>query len=106
MSTDHTAGVELGRLQGQVRVLEERLAALDAAEEHHRVELETARSEAADATAALREAQARAEGWRKQVEDLRSRVETAESQRQRAEDERAAVIAALGRKARRALGEA
>lgn len=105
MSTDHAAGVELGRLQGQIKVLEERLAALDAAEEHHRVELEAARAEAADASAALREWQARAEEWRKQVDDLRTRVGTAEAQRERAEDERAAVIASLGRKARRALGE-
>jgi chromosome segregation ATPase len=95
--------VEMGKLQGQVRVLEERLAAADAAEEHHRVELEAARSDATDARLALKEAQVRAEDWRRRVEDAERRLEEAEEARQRAEEERSAVIAALGRKARKQL---
>lgn len=95
--------LELGRLQGQVKVLEERLAAADAAEEHHRVELDAARSEAADARAALKEAQVRVEEWRRRVEDMQSRLDAAEKARQRAEEERSAVIAVLGRKARKQL---
>lgn len=95
--------LELGRLQGQVKVLEERLAAADAAEEHHRVELDAARSEAADARAALKEAQVRVEEWRRRVEDMQRRLDAAEKARQRAEEERSAVIAVLGRKARKQL---
>jgi chromosome segregation ATPase len=95
--------LELGRLQGQVKVLEERLAAADAAEEHHRVELEAARSEAADAQAALKEAQVRVEEWRRRVDDMQRRLEEAEEARRRAEEERSAVIAVLGRKARKQL---
>jgi hypothetical protein len=95
--------VELGRLQGQVKVLEERLAAADAADEQHRVELDAARAEAADAQAALRESQARAEEWRRQVEDFKARLVDSEAQRRRAEDERTAIIDKLGRRARRQL---
>ncbi|HEY8525812.1 MAG TPA: hypothetical protein VIL48_12645 [Acidimicrobiales bacterium] len=95
--------LELGRLQGQVKVLEERLAAADAAEEHHRAELEAARSEAADARVALKEAQVRVEEWRRRVEDLERRLADAEKARRRAEEERSAVIAALGRRARKQL---
>jgi chromosome segregation ATPase len=95
--------VELGRLEGQVRVLEERLAAADAAEEHHRVEVEAARSEATDAQVALKEAQVRVEEWRRRVDDMRRRLDEAEAERRRAEEERSAVIAVLGRKARKQL---
>jgi chromosome segregation ATPase len=95
--------VELGRLEGQVRVLEERLAAADAAEEHHRVELEAARAEAADARVQLKEAQVRVEEWRRRVDDMQRRLEEAEEARRRAEEERSAVIAVLGRKARKQL---
>lgn len=97
--------VELGRLQGQVKALEERVAALDAAEEHHRVELDAARTEAADARAALREAQARVEDWRQRLKEMKTTLDTAEELRRRAEDERSAVIAALGRRARRQLDQ-
>jgi chromosome segregation ATPase len=100
---DRAVLVELGRLQGRVKLLEERLAAADAAEEHHRVEMEVARADAADARAEQREAQARADEWRRQVDELRRRLDEAEAPRQRAEDERSAVIAALGRRARRQL---
>jgi predicted nucleic acid-binding Zn-ribbon protein len=95
--------VELGRLEGQVRVLEERLAAADAAEDHHRVELEAARSDASDARVALKEAQVRVEDWRRRVDDMQRRLADAEEARRRAEEERSAVIAVLGRKARKQL---
>lgn len=98
---DDSVLVELGRLRGEVNVLRERLAAVDAAEEHHRVELDAARAEAAEAQAALREWQVKAEEWRRQLAETRRRLDDAEARCQRAEDERSAVIAALGRRARR-----
>lgn len=94
---------EIARLQGQVEVLRERLSAQDAADEHHRVELGTARSEAADALARAKEAQVRVEEWRRRVTEAAERQTLAERQREQAEQERAAVIAALGRRARKHL---
>ena len=94
---------KLAGLQGQITVLEERISAQDAADEHHRVELESARAEAADATAHHREAQVRVEEWRRRVADAEERQAIAERQRDHAEQERAAVIAALGRRARKHL---
>ena len=94
---------ELARLRGQIEVLQERLGAQDAADEHHRVELETARAETADALAHLKEAQARVEEWRRRVTDAEERQALAERQREQAEQERAAVITALGRRARKHL---
>ena len=52
---------ELARFRGQIEALQERLSAQDAADEHHRVELETAKAETADALANLKEAQVRVE---------------------------------------------
>lgn len=95
--------LDLARLQGQLDGLRERIGAQDAADEHHRVELETARAEAADARAELKEAQVRVEEWRRQVSEAREREAKADGQRERAEQERAAVIAALGRRARKHL---
>jgi chromosome segregation ATPase len=96
--------LEIARLQGEVAALREQHAATEIAEEHHRAELEAARLEVADARAAQLADQARLEELRRTVGDLRSRLEQAEETRTRAENERAAVIAALGRKARRSLG--
>ena len=96
-------GEELARLHGQIQVLQERLSAQDAADEHHRVELETARAETADALAHLKEAQVRVEEWRRRLADAEERQALAERQREQAEHERAAVIAALGRRARKHL---
>lgn len=95
--------LELARLHGQLDALQERLSAQDAADEHHRAELDTARAEAADARADLKEAQVRAEEWRRQVSQAHEREAKADLQRERAEQERAAVIAALGRRARKQL---
>lgn len=95
--------LEVARLRGQLEVLEQRISAQDAADEHHRVELEVAREEAANARAELRDAQVRVEEWRRSVAEARDRLATAERQRDQAEAERAAVIAALGRRARKHL---
>lgn len=94
---------QVARLRGQMEALQERLAAQDAADEHHRVELETARSVAADALAQLKEAQVRVEEWRRRVDEAGERQALAERQRDQAEQERAAVIAALGRRSRKHL---
>lgn len=94
---------ELARLHGQIEVLQQRLSAQDAADEHHRVELETARAETADAVARLKEAQVRVEEWRRRLADAQERTALAEGQREQAERERSAVIAALGRGARKHL---
>ena len=91
------------RLEGQVRALESERAMFHAADEQRRVELEAARAEAADARAAEREWQGRVEEIRRLVDELRARLATAEETRSRAEQERAAVIAALGRRGRRRL---
>ena len=95
---------EIGRLRGRLEVLEERITAQDAADEHHRAELDSARLELADAWAELNGAQARTEEWRRRVADAEERRTLAERQREKAETERAAVIAALGRRARNQLG--
>ena len=97
---------EVLRIQCQLELLRERLSAQDAADEHHRAELETTRAETADAVAQLKEAQVRVEEWRRLVTEAKERQELAEHQRERAEQERAAVIAALGRRGRKQLGTA
>lgn len=95
--------MELARLEGQIQALLERLGAQDAADEHHRAELEAARTEAADARVELKEAQVRVEEWRRAVADVRERLAMSERQREAAERERAAVISVMGRRARRQL---
>ena len=92
---------EVARLQGQIQVLEVRVGAQDAADEHHRAELDSARAEVADLRVALKESEVRVEEWRRLVGDLKERLADSERSRQPAEQERAAVIAALGRRARR-----
>ena len=98
--------LELAHLRGQVEVLQQRISAQDAADEHHRAELEMARAEAASARAELRDAQVRVDEWRRLVTEGRERLAAAERQRDQAEAERAAVIAALGRRARKQLAQA
>src|SRR5688500_8017800 len=90
--------LEIARLQGQITVLQERLGAQDAADEHHRAELEVARAETAAARAEFKEAQVRVEEWRRLVSEAQERRSLAERQRERAEQERAVVISALGRR--------
>lgn len=95
--------LEIARLHGQIVALQERLGAQDAADEHHRVELDVARGEAADARLELKEAQIRVDEWRRLVAESRERQALADLQRDRAEQERAAVISILGRRARKHL---
>ena len=95
--------LEVARLQGEVAALRDRWAADEVAVEHHRAELDAARQEAAEARASQRADQARLEEIRRTVSDLRNRLEEAEEGRRQAEKERAAVIAALGRRARKQL---
>ena len=97
--------LELARVRGQVEALQERFGAQDAADEHHRAELETAWTETASAQAELKAAQVRAEEWRRLVGEGRERLALAERQRDHAERERAAVISVLGRRARKHLRE-
>lgn len=105
--SDDVAGSKsaVARLEGQVEILASQLAQLQAADEHHRAELEAVRLELADARAAEREWQGRLEESRRMTAELRDRLAVAEAARVRAEEERQAVIAVLGRKARRHLAE-
>ena len=93
----------VARLEGELRAVQERLSAQDAADEHHRAELEVARAEAAEARAELRDAQARMDERRRQVAEAHERLAVADHRTRVAEQERAAVIAALGRRARKHL---
>jgi chromosome segregation ATPase len=92
-------------LEGQLDVLRVQLASLEAADEHRRGELAAARAEAAEAQATLRESQARLEEHRHLIEDLRQRLAAAQATQTRAEQERAAVIEALGWRAKRRMGQ-
>jgi len=96
---------ELARAHGHIEALQRQLAELDAADEQRRAEFEAARAEAADARVDLKEAHVRVEEWRRQVAEARDRLAEAERQRAQAEQERAAVIAALGGRARKLLAE-
>jgi chromosome segregation ATPase len=95
--------LEVARLQGEVTALRDHRAAEEVARGHFQTELDAARLEAADAHAAQRSDQVRVEELRRTVSDLRVRLEQADEARRQAERERAAVIAALGRKAKRLL---
>lgn len=95
--------LEIARLRGQIEALQERFGAQDAADEHHRAELEVARGDAAEARAELKEAQVWVEEWRRRAAEAREHQALADRQRDRAEQERAAVISILGRRARKHL---
>ena len=90
-------------LEGQLDALQSELARLYAADEHRRAELGAACAEAAEARAAEREWQGRLDESRRLIAELRGQLATADEQLRRAEAERAAVIAALGRRSRRRL---
>jgi chromosome segregation ATPase len=92
-----------GFLEGQIEVLRTQLAGFEAADEHHRAELVAARAEAAEAQATLRESQARLDDRLQLIADLRSQLEATRAALARAERERAAVIEALGWRAKRRL---
>ena len=95
------------RLEGRIEALAAQLAAITATETQLRVELEQARTQTAVAETALADGQrltgAREAVLRQRVTDLEEHLGEAKASQKRAEDERAAVIAALGRRARRKL---
>lgn len=95
--------LEVARLGGQLEAINARVGAQDAADEHRRVELEVALRELGDVRAELREAHVRVDEWRRRLSDTREQLAQAERQRDEAVQERAAVIAALGRRARREI---
>lgn len=97
--------VEIAGLHGHIQALGARVGAQDATDGHHRPELEPARAEAGDLRVARKEAKARVEERRRLVAESRDRLAEAERAREQAEQERAAVIAALGRRAREQLRE-
>lgn len=105
---DRTNEAELANrvaeLQGELNARAEQVAALHAAEGHLRAELEAARTETAEALAGVRAAQGRADERERLVIELKDTLERAQATSERAEAERAAVIAALGRRARKHLG--
>jgi chromosome segregation ATPase len=90
-------------LEGQVDALRAQLAALDAADEHHRAELAAALAAVAEAQTALREAQKRLSDRDQVIDDLRDRLQLAQSAQARAEQERTAIISALGWRVKRRL---
>src|SRR5579859_6330042 len=97
--------IRLAHREGELQATRAQLAALEATEAQLRVELEMARVEAATAQGSLGHLQRQGD---EQQKSLRSRIAELEEQRndavdarRRAEQERAAVIAALGRRARR-----
>jgi predicted RNase H-like nuclease (RuvC/YqgF family) len=73
------AELRVAHLEGQVEALQQQLAALEAADEHRRSELTTARAETAEAHAAAREAQGRAEERAHLVDTLRNQLSEAKS---------------------------
>ena len=87
----------IARLEGELAVMRERISLQDAADEHHRAELEAVRLEAASSRVALGVAQTRVEEWRRLVAEARDRVSAAEMRCERAEAERATLVAKLER---------
>lgn len=95
---------------GEITALRAQLAAVEAAEERYRTDLEATRTAAALAEAALGHHQ-RAEAERtaaanRMMTELEERLEEAVRRQDQAERERSALIAALGRRARRHLNPA
>jgi chromosome segregation ATPase len=92
-------------LEGELAATREQVAGLDATEAQLRRELERAQVEAATAQTSLAHAQRLADEQtrvlRTRVADLEEERDEVRRARQQAEQERSAVIAALGRRARR-----
>ena len=95
------------RLDGQLEAVSAQLAAMTANESQLRVELEAALAQAAAAEAAAAHTQqlarAREEAAAHRIADLEEQLAEARRLQAQAEEERAAVIAALGRRARKRL---
>jgi predicted RNase H-like nuclease (RuvC/YqgF family) len=71
------AELRIAHLEGEAEALRAQLAALEAADEHHRAELAGALADAAEAQASAREATARAEERRHLIDELRAQLEEA-----------------------------
>jgi chromosome segregation ATPase len=99
----------VARLQGELAGVREQLASSLATEAQLRRELDTCRTEAAvtatELTHTQRDAAQREELDHRRLRELEERLQEARELLGRAEDERAAVIAALGRRARRRLAQ-
>lgn len=97
------------RLEGELAAVREQLTTSMATETQLRLELEASRSELVSAQAAAAHAQRladqQAEAGRRLTERLEADLEEARRLQREAEQERATVIAALGRRGRRRLGE-
>jgi septation ring formation regulator EzrA len=99
--------LRLARTQGELEATRAQLAGLMAAEEHWRVELEAAKEDAASCRSSLTHVQhqheERMESTRRQISTLEDELAEARRLQRHAEQERAAVIAVLGRRARKQL---
>lgn len=97
------------RLEGELAGVREQLTTSLATETQLRVELEASRTELASAQATAAHAQQlanqQAESSRRLTERLEADLEEARRLQREAEQERATVIAALGRRARRRLSD-
>lgn len=97
------------RIEGELAAVSSQLAASVAAEEQLRIEAAEARSQAAVAEAALAHAQqlaaARDAAAQRRIGDLEEQLADARRLQTRAKEERSAVIGALGRRARKAIGQ-
>jgi septation ring formation regulator EzrA len=100
--------LRLARTQGELEAARAQLAGLLAAEEQWRVELEAAKEDAASCRSSLTHLQhqheERLESMRRQITKLEDELAEARRLQRQAEQERAAVIAVLGRRARKQLG--
>jgi chromosome segregation ATPase len=98
---------EVARLEGELTATRAQVATLESAEQQLRAETEACKVGEATARAELAQLQRRAdehdEVARKQIAALEEQLAQARRLEEQAESERAAVIAALGRRARRQL---
>lgn len=99
--------IEQARLEGRLEAMEAQLADRVATEDQLRAELEGAKAQAAAAEMALahfqHQTEARATAARHRLMELEERLEESRAAQRQAEEERAVVIAALGRRARRRM---
>jgi septation ring formation regulator EzrA len=101
------AQLRLAHTQGELEATRAQLAGLMASEEQWRVELEAAKEDAASCRSSLvhlqHQHEERLESTRRQMAKLEDDLAEARRLQRQAEQERAAVIAVLGRRARKNL---
>jgi septation ring formation regulator EzrA len=99
--------LRLAHTQGELEATRAQLAGLMAAEEQWRVELEAAKEDAASCRSSLihlqHQHEERLESTRRQITKLEDDLVEARRLQSQAEQERTAVIAVLGRRARKQL---